>query len=59
MQYIQYLPGGRPGAELGDHGVVVHGDGAALEHAGVDAHGADFGVVGHLQGLLVSNQGTD
>ena len=32
--------GGRVRAELADHGVIVHGDGGALEHACVNAHSA-------------------
>ena len=31
--------------QLGDHGIVVHGDLGALEHAGVVADGAAAGVV--------------
>ncbi len=29
--------------ELGDHGIVEHGDLGALEHAGIVAHGAAIG----------------
>jgi hypothetical protein len=53
------VSGGRVRAQLGDHGVVVHGDGGALEHAGVDAHGADVGRAVHGQRLLVRDQGAD
>ena len=38
--------------QLGDHGVVVHGDFTALLHAGVDAHTQQFAGVGLHHGLL-------
>ena len=37
------LARGRMRDELGDHGIVVHGDLGALEHAGVVADGAAVG----------------
>ena len=40
LQVDRRLARGRMRDQLGDHGIVVHGDLGAFEHAGVVAHGA-------------------